>query len=78
MWDIVEKGASFTHTILLQMATGTQKSEQQELVEDLLQIITVFSCKLQRKQANKAKKMIQELVGGKNDDKVAQDKASTQ
>ena len=58
--------------------TAEEKSEQQELVEDLVQIITVFSCKLQGKQANKAKKMIQELVGGKNDDKVDQDKASTQ
>lgn len=44
----------------------TEKTEQQELVEDLVQIITVFSCKLQGKRANKAKKMIQEL---KCDDK---------
>ena len=37
---------------------NTEKSEQQELVEDLVQIITVFSCKLQGKRANKAKKLI--------------------
>ena len=40
----------------------TEKTEQQELVEDLVQIITVFSCRLQGKRANKAKKMIQELT----------------
>ena len=41
---------------------NTEKSEQQELVEDLVQIITVFSCKLQGKRANKAKKFIWELM----------------
>ena len=40
-----------------------------------MQIITVFNCKLQGKRANKAKKMIQELVGGDSDDKVGQDTA---
>ena len=30
--------------------------------EDLVQIITVFSCKLQGKRANKAKRMIKELT----------------
>ncbi|KEI09210.1 hypothetical protein Z958_00520 [Clostridium novyi B str. NCTC 9691] len=38
------------------------KSEEQELVEDLIQIVTVFSCRLQGKRANKAKKMIKELI----------------
>ena len=36
--------------------------EKQELVEDLIQIVTVFSCRLQGKRANKAKRMIKELV----------------
>lgn len=31
-------------------------------VEDLVQIITVFSCHLQGKRANKAKEMIKELL----------------
>ena len=48
----------------------TRKSEQQELVEDLVQIITVFSCKLQGKRAHQAKKMIRELAGDDSDDKV--------
>ena len=47
----------------------TEKSEQQELVEDLVQIITVFSCKLQGKQANKARKLIRELIQEETDGK---------
>ena len=38
------------------------KSEEQELVEDLIQIVTVFSYRLQGKRANKAKKMIKGLL----------------
>ena len=48
-----------------------EKTEQQELVEDLAQIITVFSCKLQDKRANKARKLVKERIddGGEEDDK---------
>ena len=45
----------------IEIIDNTEESEQQELVEDLVQIITVFSCKLQGKRANKAKKLIREL-----------------
>lgn len=47
------------------------KTEQQELVEDLVQIITVFSCKLQGQRANKARKLVKELIDdcGEEDDK---------
>ena len=37
-------------------------TKEQELVEDLIQIVTVFSCRSQGKRANKAKKMIKELL----------------
>jgi len=46
----------------IEVVDSTEKTEQQELVEDLVQIITVFSCKLQGKRANKARKMIEELT----------------
>jgi putative resolvase len=46
----------------LEIIDHTEKTEEQELVEDLIQIVTVFSCRLQGKRANKAKKMIKELV----------------
>lgn len=46
----------------IEIIENTEKTEQEELVEDMIQIITVFSCKLQGKRANKAKKMIKELI----------------
>ena len=55
----------------IEIIDNTEKTEQQELVEDLVQIITVFSCKLQGKRANKARKLVKELIeeGGENNDK---------
>jgi len=46
----------------IEIIDNTERTEEQELVEDLVQIVTVFSCKLQGKRANKAKKMIKELL----------------
>lgn len=46
----------------IEIVDMTEKTEQEELVEDLVQIITVFSYKLQGKRANKAKKMIKEFT----------------
>ena len=45
----------------IEIVDNTPKTEEQELVEDLVQIITVFSCKLQGKRANKMRKVINEL-----------------
>ena len=53
----------------IEIIDNTEKSEQQELVEDLVQIITVFSCKLHGKRANIAKKLIRELIQGETDGK---------
>ena len=50
------------HHCEIEVIDNTEKTEQQELVEDLVQIITVFSCKLKGKRAHRAKKMMQELV----------------
>ena len=46
----------------IKIIDNTERTEEQELVEDLIQIVTVFSCRLQGKRANKAKKMIKELI----------------
>lgn len=46
----------------IEIIDNTEKTEEQELVEDMIQIITVFSARLQGKRANKAKKMIKELM----------------
>ena len=69
-FELVEYIASL-HNCDIEIIDNTEKTEQQELVEDLAQIITVFSCKLQGKRANKAKKLVKELVeaGDEKDDK---------
>lgn len=46
----------------IEIIDNTEKTEEQELARDLIQIVTVFSCRLQGKRANKAKKMIKELL----------------
>ena len=61
----------------IEIIDNTEKSEQQELIEDLVQIITVFSCKLQGKRANKAKKFIRELIQEETDGKSHKSNADT-
>jgi len=51
---------------IIEIIDNTEKTEEQELVEDLLQIITVFSCKFQGKRAHKAKEIIKELLENDN------------
>ena len=46
----------------IEIIDNTEKTEENELARDLIQIVTVFSCRLQGKRANKAKKMIKELL----------------
>ena len=67
-FELVEYMASLYYCEI-EIIDNTEKTEQQELVEDLVQIITAFSCKLQGKRANKARKLIKELLeeGEKND-----------
>ena len=60
-FELVEYIASL-YNCEIEIMDHTEKTEQQELVEDLVQIITVFGCKLQGKRANKAKKLVQELI----------------
>ena len=72
-FELIEYIASL-YNCEIEIIDNTEKSEQQELVEDLVQIITVFSCKLQGKRANKAankakeliRELIQEEVDGKS------------
>lgn len=46
----------------IEVIDSTEKTEQEELVEDLIQIVTVFNCKLQGKRANKTRKLVNELI----------------
>ena len=62
-FELVEYIASL-HDCNIEIIDNTEKTEQQELVEDLVQIITVFSCKLHGKRANKTRKLVKELTKG--------------
>ena len=46
----------------IEIIDTTERTEQEELVEDLVQIITVFIGKLQGTRAKKAKKMLRVLT----------------
>ena len=72
-YELIENLCNKFGTII-EIIDNTEKTEQQELVEDLVQIVTVFSCRLQGKRANKAKKMIKELM---EDDKDIKDNADS-
>ena len=65
-YELVEYLAMLHHCEI-EIIDSTERTEQQELVEDLVQMITVFSCKLQGKRANKAKRMIRELTNDEKD-----------
>lgn len=52
--------------VIIEIIDQTEKTEEQELVEDMIQIITVFSCRLQGKRAHKVKKFMKELAESDN------------
>ena len=73
-YELIENLCNKFGTII-EIIDNTEKTDEQELVEDLVQIVTVFSCRLQGKRANKAKKMIKELI---EDDKDIKDNADSE
>jgi predicted site-specific integrase-resolvase len=46
----------------IEIIDNTERTGEQELVEDMIQIVTVFSARLQGKRSHKVKKMIKELL----------------
>ena len=60
-FELIENICEFK-SVDIEVIDSTEKSEEQEVVEDLVQIITVFSCRLQGKRAKKTKDMIKELL----------------
>lgn len=60
-FELIEYIASL-YNCIIEIVDSANKTEEQELVEDLVQIIIVFSCKLQGKRAGKIRKMIKELT----------------
>lgn len=49
------------HNTDIEIIDNTEKSYEEELVEDMIQIVTVFSCKLQGKRRGKTKKLLEDI-----------------
>ena len=59
-FELIEYFASLNN-VKIEVLDKKDKSEEQELTEDLIQIITVFSCKLQGKRKSKTKALINDF-----------------
>ena len=60
-FELIEYFAALNN-VKIEVLDKINKSENQELVEDLVQIVTVFSCKLQGKRKSKTKKLLDDFV----------------
>lgn len=60
-FELVEYIASL-YDCEIEVLDDTEEIEQQELLEDFVQVITMFSCKLKENNVNKAQKFIKELL----------------
>ena len=59
-FELIEYFAALNN-VKIRVLDKTNKIEDEELVEDLEQIITVFSCKIQEKRKSKTKKILEEI-----------------
>ena len=59
-FDLIENICN-SKGVEIEVIDNTEKTDEEEIVEDLIQIITVFSCRLQGKRASKTKKLAEEL-----------------
>ena len=60
-FELVEHFAKLNNVKIEIIDNNLDKTQDQELVEDLVQIITVFSCKLQGKRKGKTKQLLSEF-----------------
>lgn len=60
-FEIIQKVAELHETQIV-VLDSEDKTKEQELVEDLMQIVTVFSCRLHGRRATKTKQLMQELL----------------
>lgn len=65
-FELVEYLASL-YDCRIEVIDNTDKDEQQELVEDLIQIITVFGCRLQGKRQKRTKELLSDLRKDEDD-----------
>lgn len=59
-WELIELVCQKSGTTL-EVIDSTEKTEEQELVEDFIQIVKVFSCRLQGKRTHQGKKILKEV-----------------
>jgi len=59
-FELVEHFASLNN-VKIEVLDKVDRNQDQELVEDLVQIITVFSCKIQGKRKSKTKKLLEDF-----------------
>ncbi len=59
-YELFENVCKYYNT-KIEIIDHTEKSDEEELVEDMIQIVTVFSCRLQGKRAKQTKRIIKEL-----------------
>ena len=59
-FELVEYFAKLNN-VSIEVLDKIDKTQDQELVEDLVQIITVFSCKIQGKRKKKTKDLMNEF-----------------
>ena len=59
-FELVEYFAQLNN-VKIEILDKTDKNQDEELVEDLLQIITLFSCKIQGKRKTKTKQLIEDF-----------------
>lgn len=60
-FDLIEYMAAL-YDCEIEIIDHTEKIEEQELIEDFVKVIDIFSSKLQGKHANQAKKLVRELT----------------
>ena len=72
-FELIVKIAELHNTQIV-VLDNEDKTKEQELVEDLMQIITVFSCRLHGKRAAKTKQLMEDLV---NDSEVSEENDGT-
>ena len=77
-FELIEYVANLHHCDI-KIIDNTEKTEQEELVEDLVQMIRVFCYKSQSKRVNKTKRLVKALIeGGNENDKVDKNKTKTE
>lgn len=64
-FELIEKIASL-HDVKIEIVDNTERTFEEELSMDLIQIITVFSSKINGRRSGKTKKLLEEVIANEN------------